>query len=348
MAARVLALLAAVAMVVAAMSVRSRVDESTGEAGAPLRLTCSTELEAVCAALAAASPDRVRMTTEPAGATAERLVAATADIGLDAWLVPAPWPEIVDSARERATRPRLFAKAVDPVARSPLVIVGWAQRLAALEGSACSGGISYRCIGDAAAKRDWAALGGRPEWGPFKPFQADPRRDASGLLALAAETVGFLGRADVSSTDLEEDAYLAWIGGIEDSLSDPSSTAGVAVQRLLTQGPAGFDVVIALESDAGPQVAASARGDEVRLIYPSPVVTADVVLARRATRDRAEHIADLLADAAGKRALAETGWRVEGETPPPGVRRDRLPSGNGLPPAGFLEALQRTWGEVSR
>ncbi|MDQ4133181.1 MAG: hypothetical protein M3179_08260, partial [Actinomycetota bacterium] len=79
---RVLAVLAAVAMVAGAVVVRSRLDDgdSDGVAG---RLTCGPELEAVCERLRRDQGDGLTIVVEPAGVTAERLAAAPGDPGLD-------------------------------------------------------------------------------------------------------------------------------------------------------------------------------------------------------------------------------------------------------------------------
>ncbi|MGH9152961.1 MAG: hypothetical protein ACRD03_11310, partial [Acidimicrobiales bacterium] len=73
MAARLLALLAAVAMVVVAAAVRDRMDDDDERASTTLRLVCSTELAAVCDALAGEAGSDVDATVEAAAGTAARL-----------------------------------------------------------------------------------------------------------------------------------------------------------------------------------------------------------------------------------------------------------------------------------
>jgi hypothetical protein len=346
--ARFLAFMAAVAMVVGAVVIRARIDDRPAlGSGARQTLVCATELADVCTTLAR-QDTAVDVTVEPAGVTASRLKSVDDQkLTLDAWLVPQPWPAIVDEARQRAALPPLFETKSKTLARSPLVLVTWKDRGQALARK-CGRPIEPKCVGDAAGFVDWTKLGGDSTWGLFKPFHADPNREASGLLAAAAETIAFHGAAPVSAADLDEDAFLAWLHGLAQAMPNGLPESGAtAVQELLTKGPAAFDVVAALEAEAGPAVASSSQRDRLQVIYPSPSVTADVILARRAG-GHVGRIADFVEGDGGRKVLTATGWRVAGAPPIIGVARGALPAGNGLPTAGLLDALGRKWQEASR
>jgi hypothetical protein len=104
---------------------------------------------------------------------------------------------------------------------------------------------------------------------------------------------------------------------------------------MLQQLPtATYDVSGTSEAEAGPALAAAApdRRKQLTLLYPEPVVTADVVVAAVAAspnRDGADGLADSSELAA---ALARTGWRVPGKPADP----------------GSLVALQETWRGVPK
>ncbi|HUQ40559.1 MAG TPA: substrate-binding domain-containing protein [Acidimicrobiales bacterium] len=338
----VLALVAAIAMVLGAIAVRNRMDDKPTLGGEPTRmkLTCATELAAACEAMAA---DDLDVIVEPASDTAERLTGLPdgARAGLDGWLVPAPWPQIVAEARQRAGRTTVLAAPSAAIGRTPVVVVAWRERAAVLERS-CKTPVGWRCIGDAARAQTWKTLGGNELWGPFKPFHADATREASGLVTAAAAAVSFLGRTDFSSADLDEDAFTDWYSELERSLPPTRSTGAAAVQETLATGPSVYDVVGAFESEAQPLVAASARRGELQVIYPSPMVTADAVLAGAARGGRIDDLARLVTGEEGRRSLADSGWRVEGRPTvgPP------LPPGNGLPSPGALEALRLKTKEI--
>jgi hypothetical protein len=109
-----------------------------------------------------------------------------------------------------------------------------------------------------------------------------------------------------------------------------------AFQALLTSRSATYDVVATLESEADPNLA---QREDVRLIYPAPVATADVVFVPIVDGD--DDLVDVVTGDDGREALEAAGFRVDDDGEPP------LPSKDGLPSAGVLEALLQTWREVT-
>lgn len=342
MAARILAIVAAVAMVIGALYARSRIDDRTERTGTTLRLVCATELAPVCEALADDQGTRVEATVEPAATTADTLTKLErgAPSPLHGWLVTAPWPTIVAEARQRAGRDALLS-AGDVLARSPVVLAVRADRNQALEAQ-CKGQSGWKCLGEAAG-RPWTELpGGRPEWGRVKPGHPGVA-SAAGLTVMGGATVAFFGgRLELSSTDLDDDAYFDWLSNLERAVPlDPPSPFQTMLQR-----PSAFDAVGALEAEAGPLLV-GARNAKPVLIYPSPVTTADVVLGTTGGR-AGELLADLVSGPSGGRALAASGWRVEGVSPVAGVRTSvQLPPTSNLPEPGVLDALRQRVAQAS-
>ncbi|MEN3315026.1 MAG: hypothetical protein V7605_1260 [Acidimicrobiaceae bacterium] len=342
---RVLAVVAAAAMVAGSLAVRSRLDRTSTERSQVLRLTCTTELTAACTTLAH-DDTRVRLTVEPAGTTADRLATADGDLGLDGWLTTAPWPDIVDLERGGHSLGRLFPATKPTLARSPLVVAVWKDRAAVL-GATCKGPVGWRCLGEAAGAGGWSAIGGRPEWGDVKVGLAPPVSDGVGLAVLGQAVGSWFGRPDVSTGDLDDDAFKTWFAGLVRAV--PPSAAS-PIETMLATGPAAFDAAGAVEAEAGPLLATAARGKQVDLLYPSPMATADVVLATPAV-DAAGSSASLRGVAAGsaaRKALAGSGWRVDGQPRSQGVPdTPGLPATAGLPSPGLLDALRARWHEVT-
>jgi Bacterial extracellular solute-binding protein len=338
MAARVLALIAAVAMVVGSVVLRSRLDEGGdgggADAGGDLRLVCATELAQVCEALR----ERATVSVEPAGVTADRLAKAPdGSIGLDGWLVPSQWPEIVRAARQRSgLAPSLDTGPV--LARSPLVLAVWLDRLNVLR---------QRCPGARVTWRCWGDVSGQPA-AQVKPGHADVN-EAVGVATVGAATAGFFGRADLIRVDIEvNDEYRSWLARLERAVPTFQPSTGTAVRDMLLKGPAAFDAVGTIEAEAGPLVSSAARPDKPTVIYPSPVTTVDVVLAT-VPGGRSRSLSRAVSGDAGLDALAMSGWRVPRRSLAPGVMaQPELPATSGLPDPGILDFLRTLSKEVSR
>jgi len=335
MVARILAILAAVAMVAGALVFRSRLDSSDEPTGTTLRLVCATELEAVCDALSEQKDAKVETTIEPAATTADRLtnLAPGRRPPLDAWLVTAPWPTIVEQARQRVARTPVL-KTGRVLARSPVVLAVQAGRIAALS-TQCKGQPGWRCIGEVAGK-PWSELpAGRAEWGRVRPGHPAVST-AGGLAVMGAAASDFFERTDLSSEDLDTDGFRDWLARLEDAVPDRTPSP---IQTMPLRPT--FDVAGALEAEAGPLLARSAGPNKPVLLYPSSVVTADVVLARVDGR-AADALNDRLSATTAKDLFVQSGWRVDGRRPIAGVKESLLlPQSSGLPEPGVLDALRR-------
>ena len=248
---RLLAVVAALALVGGALYVRAnREDEGgtngAGDAPGVTRLVCATEVGAACRGLSGAE-----VTVEDAAVTFDRL-ATEAEPALDAWLVFDPWPAMVDEARARVTLDPLFTDRTTVLARSPLAAVGPDDL----------GPCGWRCLGD------------RSNAGDLRLGMPDPT-GGLGLLVVGAASAGYFGRANIATNDFDqpfEDWLSALVAGIRIDASP--------VERLL-QARAFFDVALSTEQDAKPRLdtAAPDRKAGLALLYPEPVASVDVVLA---------------------------------------------------------------------
>ena len=189
----VAALGAAVLLIVAAILARDALDDDGDSAGGSssghgTTLVCPTELADACAEL----EDDMTVRVEGASVTADRLTtAADADeADADVWLAPAPWAAVVADARERAGAPALVGEPSAVIGRSPVVLVMWNDRAAALEAGACGGPVEWRCLGDA-ADRPWDTVGGESAWGRVNVGLTDPDT-ATGLVVLGGAIIGIL------------------------------------------------------------------------------------------------------------------------------------------------------------
>ena len=314
---RLFAVVAAAAMVAGSIAIRSRLDRREEDRANPLRVVCAAELGTVCDALRRTS---ARVTVEPAPVTADRLGRAE-DAGLDGWLVPAPWPQIVDGRRRPGGLLPLVTDVSQPLARSPLVIV-----MSRPVSDRCASG--WKCLGDAAGRNQ------------AKPGHPDPGDNALGALIVGQAAAAYFGRAtDLSTIDLDDPGFAAWFRALERA-TPPLISGGSPLNEMLGTGFAAYDAVGTLEAEAALVLATSAIRDRVMLLYPEPMATVDVVLAGSGSRLREVAGGDTI-----RKALADAGWRMDAratDTGPP------LAPTNGLPSPGFLDALRSRAEEVRR
>jgi hypothetical protein len=204
----------------------------------------------------------------------------------------------------------------------------------------CGGQVTWKCAGELAG-RPWDSIGGQAQWGTVRPAHPDPG-SAVGRLVLSQATSSFLGTTDYSRADLESDEYVDWLTNLENAIRIfPSGSPTLAMLQQPT-----FDLVGTTEAEAGPTLARAARDrrDQFTLLYPDPMVTADVVLAPLRGGDQ-DAVRELAERPELRQALARHGWRVPGEPSARGVRTSvRVPDGNGLPAdPGALVALDEAW-----
>jgi hypothetical protein len=251
MAKRLLALVAAAAMVVGAVVYRSSRD-STASTAPPIaaEVVCASELGPVCDSLPGA-------TVEPAAVTADRLLPArtAAESGVAAWLAPGPWAAMVDAGRSSA--PKLFTGRSEALAHTSLVAV---VRKGQAPSTCGAGPASWKCIGDAAQNQGFR-------------IGADPARSAIGLLVRAAALTGFIGSTQFGSNDIEGPPG-DWLANLDARLAAaPSLGAGSLADFLLKPGSAS----VFLSAGAAAAGAPPAGFD---VVTPVPAASIEAVLAR--------------------------------------------------------------------
>lgn len=348
---RLLALVAAVVMVGGAILVRDWLDDrdDSSSAGDPpaasdgeLHLLCDPSLATVCRELDEARRDVTIDVTDSATAMSRFTAAdfSATDDPVDGWLVPAPFPTMVDESRQRAGQSPIFAEVGAPLARSPLVITMWNERADALAPNCTADQVGWRCIGDRAGAA-WGDLGGSPTWGRLKPGFESPDTSATGLLVVGQASAAFFDTPGFASNDFDQDGFRGWLRNLEDSVPGFPATASTPLDQMLAAGPAAYDLVGTTEAEAGPAVASSRDRDRLRIIYPAPMATADVLFAPIARADGAVRLREIVSGETMADLLAAAGWRVDGASLAAGLDPDiDLPADDGLPRPGVLQALR--------
>ena len=330
---RLLALVAAVALIGAALWYRERREGDgtapTGGGGGgagsadATRLICPTELREACEQAAGSIPG-LTVTVEAAGTTADRLSGATFDPArgdADLWLAPPSWTGLVDASRQRASLAPVLGDGGPPLVTTGLVYVAWVDRWRVL-GEECGGPVSWPCLAGLAARN------GGPEavpWNGGLKIGWDPAGDAlAGLAEIGQITAGLAGSAEVGSNDLDEPDVADGLRALDAARPYTGSAVNSPLHMMLVFGPSRFDLVGTADALARTEV--GTRTDVVVAPAPPPV-RLDLLLVPLAGRPAPPpRVRAALVD-----ALVASHWRE----PQAGEAAT-----DGLPSAGTLEALR--------
>ncbi len=253
---RLLAVLGAVAMIVAAVAVRSAIDDPGGGGSSPGTGPGPGGGAVVCdRALADACPPSSR--TDEAPDTAAQLLGAPADRAAPAWVTVGPWPQMVDETRKIRSQEPVFSRTT-AIASTRLVAVVKKGRLACQP-------VTWKCIGDAVAAKTLTVA-------------APDARRSLGLLVRVAAVAGFLGGPPGSTADVTEDpGAMSWLGGLETAIADGRQRANTDLAGWISQFPASTDAFLTTEADA-TAIRGSRVASQVDVVVPEPAVVAQAVV----------------------------------------------------------------------
>ncbi len=324
---RLLALVAALAMVGLAIVLRGLIDDDSSDGGSSggggngrLTLVCGPELLPACNGLSDEVSD-VTVVGEAEADTAARL--ADGSLRLDAstaWLGVGPWPGI--AAASGLEVPDLSGSEV--LAHTPAVIVARNDRMEAIN-SAC-GSANWSCIGDAAGGQ-WTDLGGEAAWGRVEVGLPDPD-SGDGTVAVNQAVASRVGRTDFATNDLDVPEVEDWFESLAVESKDNASSISPLSQFLRVPGSLG--VVGALEAEAISQLESAAVADELATTVPEPTSNAEVRLWA-GDEDLLDSLLDRLGGDRVTGALVDEGWR------------SGAPDTTGLPAAGVMSAVNSRW-----
>lgn len=318
---RLLALLAAAAMIAGAWFVRTRViDRKTTDAATPgstpaasnepsnasVTIICIPELQEVCRLSGAV------YSVQAAGQTLAQIGSQpNPDV---VWVTTAPLPEMADLLRGRAGLPPLQTGERKVLASTSIVVTAPTERAAILK-SVCPD-LAWTCIGDKTS-RPWKELGGQTGWQDVTFRHLDPLTSATGLSVLGAALAGRVGRTDLSTSDVNSGEVSNWVNQLENAnkqlSSDPLTSVLVGTR---------FDIVGALATQVP-------SGGRVSTFEPTPVARVGATVIATAGKLSASLVANLTS------ALGKNGWS-------PAV------APVGLPDATGMEAVQKHWQEMIR
>jgi hypothetical protein len=276
----------AAAMIVGAFLIRRNViegDDGDGDPAPPpveeaSELVCLTELEDVCAELAATRPD-LDVTVEDAGITLDRLAEGDP---VPLWLTFEPFPAMAGTLL-----------AGDVLAASELAIGTSSDRQTVLD-ARCGTEPLWRCIGDLAGE-EWGDVPGRVE-----PSVGDAGNSAAALASFAAAVAGYFGTVELNSNVWASDLqFLPWVQGLVREVPLGNLTSGTPAATMIVRDSA---VNVAATNDAEIALLA-APPEDLTPSYPEPSMWLQAVLAAPEGADVPDDLAQDAAD-----ALLAAGW----------------------------------------
>lgn len=329
------ALVAAVILVVVALWVRGRLGGDSvrlGAGEATGTIVCSTEVARACEALREDHP-QLAIRIEAAGVTAQALAGATPGAAdFDVWLVGQTSAAVAAELFKGAIGPAPLGTPSKPIAHSRLAFFVHESRAAAFNAH-CGGAARWGCLLSAVSADSWQAIGGQATWGRVKPHVADPL-ETSGLLALGGAAAGVV-PAPIDGPTIRDNAQFAGaLNSLKRSRVLADQPTPGALQRMLAAGPSVADVIVALASERDRFGAAAAS--KATLLYPAPVVSAEIVAVPRRGSENAADLIELLTGDAGKEALLSTGWEAGAA---PAARKNS-------PSVGSHIVLRQIWEEI--
>ncbi|HTO01023.1 MAG TPA: hypothetical protein VL068_10140 [Microthrixaceae bacterium] len=343
---RTLALAVAAVMVLGSLAIRNTFGDgedggssnghsTNGRSRDAFRLTCASELRQVCSD-AFGKDDKIVLKFEDPGRTADALVKlkANSDPGFDGWLAPGPWDDIVADNRRFSKPPGgpLLGKDSGVLARSPVVMVMMSDAIQAQVSTQCGEPVTWTCL--------VGHVQGTPG-GTLRLGVPDLER-GDGLAVITSAVNQFFKSTDYSATDLDQGGFSPFF----EDLTRLSNGAKLGRRTLLQAARAEkgkFSVVGTLEAETA--MLSRKAAEDLTVLYPEPIVTADVRLSTPEGSNPNDALGELNARRLAK-ALARNGWRVEGEVPLQGVNGAKeLPTTSNMPSPGVLQQLRNEWAD---
>jgi hypothetical protein len=140
------------------------------------------------------------------------------------------------------------------------------------------GEIDWQAIHDAAtAKGGWPELGGEAGWGYFKLVVPNPRKNVGGLAAMVAAAGEYYQKTNISTADVTDPEFQAWLGELMGAVTDFSSLGSYSVENLALFGYSMGDGGQLLESDLLSHMAGiqTRWEDPLVIVYPQYVTWFD-------------------------------------------------------------------------
>jgi ABC-type Fe3+ transport system substrate-binding protein len=191
-------------------------------------------------------------------------------------IIPAGSAQILALSRSGAVKLASGSDAPQPIALSPLVLVGWKERIDRLFPAGTTD--VWGRLHNAILKTNWAdpELGGQQAWGPVKFGHASPRTTNSGVETLILLAYAYASKAQgLTIGDVSAPEFGTWLQEVESGVTDFPESTDALFNSFLARGPSTYDAVVAYENQAIAGVEDAKRWGTLQVIYPPATLLAD-------------------------------------------------------------------------
>lgn len=157
-----------------------------------------------------------------------------------------------------------------PLVLTPLVLVAWDDRAAALSGPDRT--LSFARLREAIeSPKGWLGVGGKADWGFVKLGHTNPTRSNSGLQALFLMAYEFHNkRSGLETSDLLDEKFQNFLKAVEKGVPKFADSTGSFMEEMVLYGPSKYDVVVSYENLAIQHIPnAQGRWGNLRVFYPA-------------------------------------------------------------------------------
>lgn len=163
-----------------------------------------------------------------------------------------------------------FYEAPQPVAKTMLVAIAWAERGKVLFPD---GRFNWERVEKAMQAGNWNAIGGSQAWGSFDFVATDPTRSNSGFLTMSLWAQSKLG-GSLNPAGLNSPAAQSLFSLAKRSIYQPPRSTDILLQEFITQGANAADVATVYESVALHRwtEAKTTQGQPYQIYYPNPTI----------------------------------------------------------------------------